>query len=432
MSKIEKFLKSVPKELKPATNPMLNALLVAWAGGDDEIMEQLRNTKAQLFVKTAEGSYLDRLASNYGVSRPFELGLLDEDFQQLVPNLSMKQKQIAKSFYDTMDVFWGPTFSRANVTSSLNQPYAVSANHTFSLRVDGGETQSVTVAVGDTRLPAGATAAELARIIGRLKGLVVEVVEDIATGQKRLNLRTNTPGPRGSIEFVTGFGPLGITEGSKIRVTDLPQRTVLYQISPGEIMIELPAIVPTLRRTLKGSHHFHAGSTIEPAIAPAEQNWRGSFVYSTEEGPYLVTSVKATLQDAVLKGSVLNEITVDDSSRFPSSGGKLMFNFGKKNQEYPVGYITVPNNNTLLIDPGYSFQNTHLNGTTVNLMSPTQVTPYQPEKDGDDLAVYLTSPANSRDVVQEILTSLAAAGIMVSFLVLLPQYTYLVDNPYAI
>jgi hypothetical protein len=262
--------------------------------------------------------------------------------------------------------------------------------------------------------------------------LTAEVVEDIATGQKRINLRTNTPGARGSIEFVTGFGPLGITEGFKFRVTDLPQRTVLYQISPGEILIELPAIVPTLRRTLKGSHHFHEDSTIEPAIPPATDNWRGSFVYSTENAPYLITSIKANLQNAVIKGSVLNEITVDDTSKFPASGGKLMFNFGKKNQEFPVGYITVSNNNTLLIDPGYSFQHTHLAGTTVNLMSPTQVTPYQPQKDGDDLAVYLTSPANSRDVVQEILRSLSAAGITVSFLVLLPKYTYLINNPYAI
>jgi len=366
------------------------------------------------------------------VPRPFSLGLLDEDFQQLVPNLSLKQKQISKSFYDTMDVFWGPTFSRANVTSTINQPYAVSSNHTFSLRIDGGPVQSVTVAVGDTRLPGGATAAELARIIGRLEGLTVQVVEDIATGQKRLNFRTNTVGTRGSIEFVTGFGPLGITEGVKVRVTDLPQRTVLYQISPGEILIELPAIVPTLRRTLKGSHHFHGDSTIAPVIPPAEQNWRGSFVYSSEEGPFVATSIKATLQDTILKGSVLNEITVDDASQFPATGGKLMLNFGKKNQEYPIGYITVPNNNTLLIDPGYSFQNTHLSGTTVNLLQPNQVTPYQPEKGGDDLAVYLTSPANSRDVVQEILASLAAAGITVSFLVLLPKYTYLIDNPYAI
>ncbi len=432
MSKLDKFIKFVPKELKPSLNPILNALLTAWAGGDDDVMEQLKNTKAQLFVKTAEGTYLDRLASNYGVPRPFELGLLDEDFQQLVPNLSLKQKQISRSFYDTMDVFWGPAFSRANVNASINQPYAVSAGHTFELRVDGGAIQRVTVALGDTRLPGGATAAELARVLGRLQGLTIEVIQDPASTLKRLNIRTNTPGTRGSIEFISGFGPLGISEGIKYRVTDLAQRTVLYQIRPGEILIELPAIVPTLRRTLKGSHHFHSGSSIEPTIAPADTPWQGSFVYSTTSAPYVVTATKAVLGETILKGSVLNEITVDDASKFPATGGKLMFSFGKTNQEYPVGYITVPNNNTLLIDPGYSFQNTHLTGASVSLMLANQVTPFAPSKDGGDLAVYLTSPANARDVVQEILLSLAAAGITVSFLVLLPKYTYLIDNPYAI
>lgn len=431
MSKLDRFVKFMPKELKPSTNPILNALLSAWAGSDDEIMQQLINTKAQLFVKTAEGTYLDRLASNYGVSRPFSLGLLDEDFQQLIPNLSLKQKQISKSFYDTMDVFWGEQFSRANETT-LAQPFTVSTGQTFEVRIDGGAVQSVTVAAGDIKVPNSASATEIARILSRLDGLTVEVIEDPATGVKKLNLRTETPGPRGSIEFVSGFGPLGVTEGYKFRVTDLAQRTVMYQINPGEILIELPAIVPTLRRTLKGSHHFHATSAIEPTVAPATTPWQGSFTYSSDENPFLATSIKTQLSTPILKGSVLNEITVDDSSAFPSSGGKLIFNFGKSNQEYPVSFITVPNSNTILIDPGYSFQNTHLAGSYINLLYPNQATPYSPRKDGSDLSIYLTSPANARDVVQEILASLAAAGIVVSFLVLLPKYTYLIDNPYSI
>lgn len=431
-TKLDKFVKFIPKELKPAFNPMLNTLLRAWAGEDDEILTQLKNTKAQLFVKTAEGTYLDRLASNFGVSRPFSLGLLDEDFQQLIPNLSLKQKQISKSFYDTMDVFWGPEFSRANVTSTINQPYNVSAGDSFQIRVDGGPVQTLTLAAGDTRFPGAATAAELVRILNRFEGITATAVQDPASTAIRIGIRTNTPGTRGSIEFISGFGALGITENFKYRVTNLAQRTVLYQINPGEILIELPAIVPTLRRTLKGSHHFHADSTIESPVPPLNGIWQGSFVYSTDENPFVATSGKATLLQTILKGSVINEITVDDSTPFPASGGKLMFDFGKTEQEYPVNFIAVPNSNTILIDPGYSFDSTHLAGSTVNLLLPNQVTPYKPRKDGTDLAIYLTSPANARDVVQEILKSLTAAGITVSFLVLLPTYTYLIDNPYSI
>lgn len=422
----------MPKELKPATNPMLNALLRAWAGEDDEIMQQLINTKAQLFVRTAEGTFLDRLASNFGVARPFALGLLDEDFQKLIPNLSLKQKQITKSFYDTMDVFWGPEFSRANVTGTINQPFNLSTGDAFEVKVDGKASQKINVQPGDIRIPGQATAVEVVRILSRFTGLTASVIQDPASTAKRINVRTNTPGTRGSIEFVDGFGVLGITEGFRFRVTDLDQRTVLYQVNPGEILIELPATVPTLRRTLKGSHHFHADSTLEAAVPPATVPWQGSFVYSTNDNPFVVTSTKATLGQTILKGSVLNQITVDDSTPFPATGGKLVLDFGKENAEVGLTYITTPNSNTLLIDPGYSFQKTHLNGATINLLLPNQTTPYKPRKDGSDLAVYLTSPANARDVVQEILASLTAAGIVVSFLVLLPTYTYLISNPYEV
>lgn len=432
MGKLDRFVKFMPKELKPSFNPILNALLSAWAGADDDIMQQLVNTQAQLFVKTAEGAYLDRLASSFGVARPFSLGLLDADFQNLIPNLSLKQKQVIKSFYDTMDVFWGPLFSRANVTSSNAENYTVSSGDSFQIKVDGGPVQMLTLTDGDIRIPGGATAAELVRIFSRFTGITATAVQDPASFAVKINIRTNTPGARGSIQFISGFSALGFQENFKFRVTDLPQRSVVYRINAGEILIELPAIVPTLRRTLKGSHHFHADATLESAIPPANGIWQGSFVYSSNQSPFVATSTKTTLTQAILKGSVINEITVADSSQFPVSGGKLIFDFGKSEQESPVNYITVPNNNTILIDPGYSFQNTHLSGSSINLLLAGQTTPYKPRLDGTDLAVYLTSPANARDLVQEILESIAAAGITVTFLVLLPTYRYLIDNPYAI
>jgi hypothetical protein len=431
-TKLDRFIKYLPNQLSPASNPILNALIRAWAGQDDEILEQLKNTKAQLFVKTAEGIYLDRLASNYGVSRPFALGLLDEDFQQLIPNLSLKQKQITKSFYDTMDVFWGPIFSRANVEATLNEPYDIYVGDRFELRVDGGQIQKINVLPGDVRIQGAVTADEAIRIFSRFENITVQKVDDPTSSAIRLNFRTNTPGTRGSIEFISGFDGIGVEENVKHRVTDLKQRSVLYQINAGEVLIELPAIVPTLRRTLRGSHHFHADAALESPVPPANGIWAGSFAYSTTKNPFVVTSTKAVLQQTIIEGSVLIEITVDDASAFPADGGKLIFNFGKSNQEQPINFITVPNDNTILIDPGYTFQNTHLSGSTVNLLLPNQITPYAPREDGADLAIYLTSPSNARSVVQEILKSLAAAGITVSFLILLPEYTYLIENPFSI
>lgn len=429
-SKLERYIRTLPSEFKPSSNPIMNALLRAWAGSDDEIMTQLKNTKAQLFVKTAEGVYLDRLASNFGVSRPSALGILDEDFRQLIPNLSLKQKQVAKSFYDTMDVFWGPNFSRANITSTNTETFNVSVGDSFTIKVDGGAEQTVTVVAGDIAIDGAATGKEIKRVLDRLTGITTTLQEDQTTGDIRINIRTNTVGTRGSLEVVSGFGGLGFTEGFRFRVTDLEQRTVLYQIDEGELLIELPAVVPTLRRTLKGSHHFHQDATIEPAIPPSNEIWQGSFFYSSQQNPFLVTKNKGVLQDVVLRGSVINQITLDDTSNFPAEGGSLIFNFGKSNEEQPVRYIAVPNSNTLLIDPGHSFSSTHAIGSEVNLLAENQDSPYDPRNEGQDLAIYLTSPANARSLVQEILETLAAAGVTINFLILLPEYKYLIDNPY--
>ena len=98
-SKFDKYVRTVPKIFNPGTNPVMSALLKAWAGGDCDILEQLDNTKAQLFVKTANGKNLDRIASSLGVRRPIELGLLDEQFRELVPNLSLKDSDTASKIY---------------------------------------------------------------------------------------------------------------------------------------------------------------------------------------------------------------------------------------------------------------------------------------------------------------------------------------------
>lgn len=412
---------------------MLRALLEAWAGADAEIEDQLKNTKAQLFVKTAEGTFLDRLASNFGVSRPSSLGLLDEDFQKLVPNLSLKAKQLAKSFYDTMDVFWGPNFSRANIISSNTAPFNVSVGDSFTITIDGKPPVTITTVIGDIAVDGAATAEEMQRILNKIEDITVEILVDPTSGAKSLSMRTNTPGPRGSlfIDPINSFAGLGFEVNKKHVVTDLAQRTVLYQVDPGELIIELPAVVPTLRRTLKGSHHFHADATIEPAVPPSGGIWQGSFIYSTAEQPYLVMKNKAVLESAIQKGAVLNQITVDDTTDLPPEGGQLIFNFGKANEEQPVSFITTPNDKTILIDPGHTFAKSHGIGSEINLLDSTQTTPYSPRINGNDLAVYLTSPANARTIVQDLLETLAAAGITITFIILLPEYKYLYDNPYA-
>lgn len=433
--KFEKFVRTVPKVFKPASNPVMKALLKAFAGGDDEASQQIQNAKAQLFVRTAEGQNLDKLANSLGVSRPVSLGLTDAEYQELIPNLSLKAKQVRKAFYDTSDVFWGPLFSRANVQTGNAETFNISAGDELKIAIDDGEIQTIKVLTNDVAVPGAATAEEVALILARIDGTTTTIVEDSITGDTFVNIRSNTPGPRGAIDIsestMVGATKLDFPIG-KTELRSQDQRVMIYEIRPNELVVEIPSVVPALRRTLKGSHHFHADSTLEPPVAPANVAWQGSFFFdpSGSTATYTVSSQSATLDNAVLPGTVLTSITVDDNSNFENSNGVLIFGWGTDQEEQPVRFRGIPNSKTILIDPSYVFTKEHPVGSKVNVIIDQR--PYIPRRDGTDLAIYMTSPSDAREVVQEILRTLAAAGIILNFVILAPSYKYLCDNPYLV
>ena len=143
---------------------------------------------------------------------------------------------------------------------------------------------------------------------------------------------------------------------------------------------------------------------------------------------FTITRQKSALQQNVTKGDVYTSVAVDDTSSITETFGEVIFGFGTKNQEGPIKYRGIPNSTTILLDPSYTFKFDHGPGTTINVISKRE--PYVPLRNGKDLAIYLTSPSGAREIVQEILTTLAAAGIIIKFKVLAPRYKYLIDNPY--
>lgn len=429
----KKYLATIPKVFRPEFNPVLRALLLAISESDGEICEQIQNGKDQMFIRTAVGEKLAELAQSFGVAKPATLGLTDEEFQELVPNLSLKPKQLKKSFYDTSDVFWGPSFSRANISSINTATYNLNVGDALTFAIDNQAPQTVKVLTGDLATPGFATAEEVVAILSRLNQITASVIENSITGDKVVNLRTNTPGPVGTIEVIASSGigtsKVDFTIG-KFDILNLDQRVSVYQINPNELLVEIPAIVPALKRSLKGSHHFHADSTIEPPKGVEQGIWQGSFLFnpSGSVSNFTVTSQNAVIQQVVTKGQVLTSLTVDDTSKFINTSGSLVFGFGTEKEEIPVKFRGIPNTNTILLDPSYTFVNDHAIGTVVNVISDQKA--YTPNRDGEDLAIYMTSPSGARVIVEDILKTLAAAGITVRFIVLAPKYRYLLDNPY--
>lgn len=429
--KFTRLALNFPKVFNPFSNPGIKAVLMAFAAGDNEASTQIANTKNQIFVKTAEGAYLDRLSSGLGVQRPPLLGISDDDFRNLIVDLSLKPKQIRRTFYDILDTFWGVLYSRANVNSQNAGPFNVHTGDTLIFSIDAGMTLTAKALVGDIANPGAATADEIATIINRQPKVTASVIVDQITGNETVNIRTNTPGPLGSVNIIGGTMSdvsevnfkLGI-----VKITDLPQRTVIYEINNKEIIIELPATVPILRRVLRGSHHFHETEAIEPPNPISGASWVGSFFYDPTGVNYTVTSERAIIQEPLVKGQVYTKVTVDDASGIPDMPGFLIADWGLGQEEQPIKYIGRPNDNTILLSPDYTFSKTHLAGAYLNVLS--QLTPLVPTTNGSDYPIYITDPTGARELVQTLLIQLAAAGVIVTFDILLPTYRYLRVNPY--
>jgi hypothetical protein len=430
---LKRYQNTIPKAFNPEQNRVILALFYAIALADDDVEDSISEAKKDLWVRTATGKPLDKLANSLGVERPATLGLSDPEFQELIPNLSLKPKNIRKAFYDTADVFWGELFSRANITTSNVAPFNVSTGDVITVQIDLRDIQYVKVLAGDIQTNGAATAEEIQTILSKIKGATVSVIEDALSGDKSVNIRTNTPGPTGKIQIfdstMIGSSKLDFEIG-KFDILNLDQRVAIYNIRPNELLIEIPAIVPALRRTLKGSHHFHTDSTLASPVGVNQGTWQGSFLFnpSGSENTFTITRQKAELQQSISKGNVYTSVAVDDTSLFENPSGELIFGFGTSQQEGPVKYRGIANSTTILLDPSYTFRNDHNSGTLLNVISKRE--PYTPVKNGTDLAIYLTSPSGAREVVQSILEKLAAAGIILNFVILSPKYKYLIDNPY--
>lgn len=430
---LKRFQNTIPKSLAPETNRVLLALLTAIASSDDNVADAIEEGKKQLFVRTATGKGLDKIAASLGVDRPRSLGLFDEDFQNLVPNLSLKPKTIRKAFYDTADIFWGPLFSRANITSANSAPFNVSTGDIIYVQIDNGPTQTVKVLTNDLATDGAATALEIQTILSKINNVTISIIEDPVDDEEFINIRTNTPGSVGCITILESTmlssSKLDFTVGS-YDILDLDQRVAVYNLEHNKLVIEIPAIIPALRRTLKGSHHFHEDATLEEPQPTANGTWVGSFLFNPTGSvdTSTVTSQRCELQQTITKGQVYTSIAVDDNSLFEETNGEIIFGFGTNKQEGPVKYRGVPNSSALLIDPGHTFLFTHVTGEMINVISSSS--PYSPARSGKDYAVYLTSPSSAREDVQTILESLAAAGVLIEFIILAPDYKYLIDNPY--
>lgn len=204
-SAFERLVSKFPKRYQVKNTKYLSALLKALSKGDGFIDYEVEAVRDNLLVMSAVGKYLDRLAGQYGVVRGQGTGVQDPDFRKLVPLVGMSPKQITNILNKVIDVVYGPFASHANVTCSLPQPYNLQNGWTLYLIADGVE-QTIKFQATDFASISSATAEEVANVITqRTDGKVVgQVITNVRTGEKFVNIRTATVGAQGFIQVLGG------------------------------------------------------------------------------------------------------------------------------------------------------------------------------------------------------------------------------------
>lgn len=193
-------------------------------------------------------------------------------------------------------------------------------------------------------------------------------------------------------------------------IQKLTRYASVYEASPYEIVVFLPATTKIVKRTLQGSWHVHNSAS--------EKTFISAYVYDPTSG-FPITKTGTQLTETIFTGQLKTVTFGTNTADFPDGEGFLVFDWGTSNQEGPVKYLGRPSTGSLLLDPSYKFQKTHAAGSDVTLLKDRK--PYKPKVDGSDYATYLTGTINGRIEAQKLIETLKAAGIFLNVIIVYPK-----------
>jgi hypothetical protein len=186
-----------------------------------------------------------------------------------------------------------------------------------------------------------------------------------------------------------------------------------------EVYTAMNAILPLLTYTIVDNVITIASTTASTTAdaGPSLPTTLGPYIFDTQQG-FVVGGAATTLTEDV-NGETNRVITIASSVGFPNAQGYIIIGYGTENQEGPIPYIAAPSDGTLLISPAYFIQQDHPSGSSVFLV--TQKAPITLPTNGSYYQPYLTDTASGRVYAQNLINTIAAAGITVIYHILYPS-----------
>jgi hypothetical protein len=413
---LDKLIANIPAQpFSPKTNTMLNGVLQAIAEGDQVVRDQLPEFKDQLYVVTADDEYLNRLGQSVGVERPEGVGMVDDDYRDLIPVMSYVPKQIRTGIQELLKIWYGDYAVYANLSSANAENYALSNNQTLLVTTESGSV-TITFTTAYFTTIGAATALEVSNAINKqTESVIASVRIDPITKLNKINLRSNVIGANGWLQVTGGSanGVLGFVT-TKTDVNSLAKPSVVYEVNGKEIIVVLPTTPSVVKRELAGAWYMNADKT---------GTLNSGFVFD-QRAEMTISSIIGSTSEAIVAGSVKQALLMTTGSDWADSG-YFVIDYGLSTQEGPIQYIERPNGNVLVLDPSYVFKKNHVSGRVVNYLR--SITAPELATNNDTRAAYVTGVAVAREALKSLIQRVTAAGVTIRFIVLAPAYKY--SNP---
>lgn len=156
------------------------------------------------------------------------------------------------------------------------------------------------------------------------------------------------------------------------------------------------------------------------AISNEVSRITGTYIWDLA-ATFVLSSNTAEISDAIQAGKIVRLLNTTNNT-IPKDGGYLIFDYGRNTQEGPVRYLYKPTDNTIALDPSYTFKYNHSISSPIVAIS--RRGPHQMSGHAAEYPSYITDPSEARFILQDLIRSVKSAGIFVNFLVRYPEQLY--------
>lgn len=262
-NKVDRIHDQISRIFKTRQNPNWKALIGALGESDQNLADLIEEVRKQFFVKTATRPHIDRLGSNFNVSRPRFIGMDDPSFRQYIPILAYQPKQVKAILDSLLEVFFFRETTTAFVQTAASEPYFLKDGWELNYTIDGAIQESIIFTENEFVNINAATVDEIVGVINRkAENSFAIVFDDRIQKQRYIRLFTNTVGSKGSVQvnggranislqftgFIQGSGSGSNTQWNINKVGDTTTFQHIGGVSPGisniqpgdAVMIEIP------------------------------------------------------------------------------------------------------------------------------------------------------------------------------------------------